>query len=424
MKRHARIRPRPGACSHDLLRRLEIQAFKAFDHEVVDVEPFSVLVGRNGSGKTSVLQAVEFFHGLVAGTLGDHLAGHGWEYKDLPRLKSPNFEFGFGAVLDLADEVYWWRVRLGKRRRSNIASEQVLRVAPDRRDAIARGIAAPDASLDTLLMSRTGRRMRRFDATAGEWESVTQTLTSSWLSAVDLKEDRKRFPGLVALADWARRIEPYVVLDPNRLREPSRLSSTGIGPAGERLAGFLRHLRSRKPEAFQRVESRVRSAYPRLDDVEIQTHNGTAFTLAVRESWAKEGNPLLNARQASDGLLRLFAFAAMPELTPRPSLLMVDELENGVHPELLGAVVALLEELAADEQIQVLATSHSPVVLNYVSSPSSVLLTVRDAEGRADTVPLDETKGFEQLSSAFDTGEMWLSVGEQGLIEGPRQRAN
>lgn len=256
--------------------------------------------------------------------------------------------------------------------------------------------------------------MRRFDFATSSWEAVTQTLTSSWLSAVDLTEDRERFPGLVALADWARRIEPYVVLDPNRLREPSRLSTSGIGAAGENLAGFLRHLRSRRIDAFHRVQICVREAYPRLEDVEIQAHNGGAFTLAVRESWADEANPLLNARQASDGLLRLFAFAALPELSPPPSLIMVDELENGVHPELLGSVVALLESLAEEEQIQVIATSHSPLVLNYVSSPSSVILTVRGRGGRAETVQLGETAGYRQLASAFEPGRCGCRLVSRG----------
>ena len=61
-----------------------------------------------------------------------------------------------------------------------------------------------------------------------------------------------------------------VTMDPNRLREPSRLSASGIGSAGENLAGFLRDLRTRRPEAFDHVEERVRDAYPKLEEVEIQ----------------------------------------------------------------------------------------------------------------------------------------------------------
>ena len=403
-----------------MLRRLELHAFKAYEDEIVELEPLSILVGRNGSGKTSVLQAIEFFHGLVVQTLGDHLGRHGWEYKDLPRLKSENLEFGFAALIDLDEGLYWWNVRLGKRLRPGVAVETVIRVADNRYDDVVAG-APPDVDADTELMVRVGREMERLDESAGEWEKVKQTLTSSWLALLDPEEDAERYPGLIAVLDWASRIVPYVVLDPNRLREPSRLSADGIGVAGESLAGFLRFLRSRRPEAFQRVLDRVRGAYPQFQDVEIRAEGTSAFSIAVRESWTEGRHPLLNARQASDGLLRLFAFAALPELSPAPTLLMVDELENGVHPALLGALVSLLASLADEDGIQVVATSHSPIVLNY-SDPESIILTFRGENGRAETVALDDTLGYQRLHATFGPGEMWVALGEDGLIRGPKKR--
>lgn len=75
-----------------MLRRLQIDSCKAFDHQDVHLEPLSILVGRNGSGKTSVLQAIEFFNGLVSHSLAVQLGRHGWEYKDLPRLKAENLD--------------------------------------------------------------------------------------------------------------------------------------------------------------------------------------------------------------------------------------------------------------------------------------------------------------------------------------------
>jgi predicted ATPase len=257
--------------------------------------------------------------------------------------------------------------------------------------------------------------MRRFDV-AGSAEEVTQTLTSSWLSTVT-PDDVDRYPGLLAIAEWARRIQPYVVLDPNRLREPSKVTDRGIGAAGDSLAGFLRYLQRDRPDSFERVHARVEEAYDRLEAVNLDVEDGSLYSLEVQERWTDD-NPFLNVRQASDGLLRLFAFAAMPEVEPPPTLLMIDELENGVHPQLLGALVDLLQELS-NHSIQIVATSHSPVVLNWVDDHSGVLLTSRDASGCAHVTPLDSTPGYDYFRSAYDAGEMWLAAGEQGLIDGP-----
>lgn len=397
-----------------MLRLLRIDAFKAYDSQSIPLEPFNVFVGRNGSGKTSVLQAIEFLHGLVADDLATQLTRHLWAYRDLPRLASANAEFAFGALLDLDGHDLWWSVRLGKRRYENIAAETVARLDEDNVDRVLAG-DMPHIGEAELLLSRTGRKMRRRDALTRDWESVTQTLTSSWLATVDPKEDQTRFPDLVRVAEWARAIVPYVVLDPNRLREPSPLTRDGIGDAGGNLAGFLRYLRSQRPDAFAAVLERAKRAYPQLEELVIQ-QEGSAYRLAVRESWSASQNPLLNARQASDGLLRIFALSALPESEPRPSLVMIDELENGVHPELLGALVEMLESLTENDDIQVVSTSHSPLVVTYATNPESILLTTRAEAGEAETVRLSDTPGYAALSSVFSPGEMWLARGERRLI--------
>lgn len=268
-------------------------------------------------------------HGLVATDLATQLNRHRWAYRDLPRLASANQEFTFGVWLSLDDDELWWSVRLGKRRYENIAAETVALLTPANIERLQAG-NEPEFEDDDLLMDRVGRTMNRFDENAGEWESITQTLTSSWLATIDPRDDRERFPELAAVATWARAIQPYVVLDPNRLREAQQ-------------------------------------------------------------------NPLLNACQASDGLLRIFAFAALPESDVPPSLVMVDELENGVHPELLGSLVDILEQLA-DDDIQVVTTSHSPLVVSFVSNPESILLTTRADDGAAQTVRLSDTPGYDALS--------------------------
>ncbi|MEV4422366.1 ATP-binding protein [Patulibacter sp. NPDC049589] len=397
-----------------MLRLLRIDAFKAYAGQSIPLEPTNVLVGVNGSGKTSVLQAVEFLHGLVAHDLRTQLASHRWTYRDLPHLASPNQAFSFGALLELDGRHLWWSVRLGKRKHENIAAERVLLLDEDETRAALAGQVPQETATNSLLI-RDGREMSR-RVGHDRWESINQTLTSSWLSTVT-DEDRSRFPEVVAVADWARRVQPYVVLDPNRLREPSSLHRDGIGVAGEHLAGFLRHLRSSHPDAFERVLRRATDAYPRLSELRIR-QEGSAYSLAVREAWGDEDvGPLLNARQASDGLLRLFALAALPESTPTPTLVMVDEIENGVHPQLLGALMTMLEQLSEDEGIQVLTTSHSPLIVDYVAQPESVLLTVRSGDGSARVERLSDTPGYEALAGTFSKGEMWLARGERGLIE-------
>jgi predicted ATPase len=380
-----------------MLRTIGLRSFKAYEDQDVDLAPLTVIIGPNGSGKTTLLQAVEFLGALVRGTLTVHLERHGWDYKSLTRLQAATRQFGFVATVDLSTTMQW-TLTLGARRNPGIAAEEVL------------------DDNDLILMQRVGRRMERFDEGSDAYEEITQTLMSSWLSAID-ENDSERFPELVELAQWARGIHPYIALDPARLREPSRKSVEGIGPGGENLAGFLRALKDRDADGFDRVVRRLQRHYPRLVDLTVRQGAYGWNRVEITESWGGD-EVSLNARQVSDGLLRLLAIAAMHETPDKPTVVMFDEIENGVHPHLLGGLVGMLRELA-DSGTQVIATTHSPVALNYVD-PDSVLMATRNPKtGVARLNSLSSTAGFRALNAVFDPGELWYNVGERDLLRRP-----
>lgn len=387
-----------------MLERLTIDSFKAFgeSHEI-PLSPMTLIVGANGSGKTSILQAIELMGALVRGTLGEALAERRWDYADLVHLRAQTKTMRFVAELELDDRSLEWNLELGKRRRMGVASELV------------------DAG-GAVELERAGRQMRRLDATTGEYESIKQTLTSSWLAAVatgsdaalsatEVAEDTDRFPDLQRVAAWARGIRPYVVLDPLVLREPHRTHDAGLGEHGEGLAAFLREI---GPDRRAAVVARVREHYPQLRDVRAQRGGDGLTRLTIREDWGEE--LALGARQVSDGLLRLLALAAMHELPETPSVLLIDEIENGVHPGLLGGIVSMLGGLAA-AGVQVVATTHSPVALSFVDSAEQVLVVGRRADGLPRVARLSDSVRFQDIAEGFAPGEAWYALGEEKLLE-------
>lgn len=384
------------------LRELRIETFKSYEEETVPLEPVSFFVGPNGSGKTGILQAVEFFGALTCGTLREELDLREFEYKDLPWLRGERQRFGFTAVLEWDGRTLEWLLRFGARRNPGIHEERVTLDGGEQ------------------LMYRKERSMWRLDRTSEEPEEVRQTLTSSWLATVE-GDDRDRFPELLGLAEWARGVRRYVTLDPAVLRGASRRTSEGLGPRGEDLAGFLRWLRDAHPERFEAMQERVRKRYRPLREVRLKTAGYGWFRVSVEERWGGESVRLL-APQVSDGLLRLIAISAMHELPHPPSVVMIDEIENGLHPHLVGTVVEMLEELAGHTDIQVLATSHSPIALNYVSDASHVLVVRRDRRGGSRVRRLDRTDAFSRLGSQLDPGELWYNLGEDRLFKRRRRR--
>ena len=387
-----------------MIRTLTIGSFKAFplapspQTAPIPLSPFTILIGPNGAGKSTILQAIQILGLLVHGTIREMLDAHQWEYADLPHLRSSTQGIGFSTTIALPDATVRWALGLGTRRYPGIATEHITHLT---------------APTEQPIVSREGRTILRISERDQHQERTTLTLPASWLSTLDPKADRKHYPTLISLAEWAKRIRAYYFLDPVALRAPSRIETDELGAHGDNLPAFLAHL-GKRPADLARLVKRVKAHYPRLVDIHPRRRQGR-IELEVTEKWNGE-QATFNARQVSDGLLRLIAVAAMHEMREPPSVLLIDEIENGLHPRLLGGLVSMLEELTRSGRTQVIATTHSPLTLNYVSTPDAVLLVTRGKGGGVKVTPMSETRDFQSLREHFELGELWYNVGEERLV--------
>jgi predicted ATPase len=381
-----------------MIESLSIRGFKGYGESTrIPLRGLTVLIGQNGTGKTTILQALDLLGGLVRGSLTEYLKEQGWSYNDLPHLfaskQRPGMTAEFSSGLS-------WDLELGPSVAPGLLSERIWEG-------------------DREFLWRRGRSMRR-TSSKGKDESIEQSFSGSWLRAIDAssERDKRRFPELSKVADWAARIRNYLFLDPLALRKSARLGED-IGRSGEQLAGFLGRLKRRDPGALERIKERVARHYPRLQEIDVKQGSYGWTNLLVKERWGKS-SAKFNARQASDGLLRLIAVASLYELETPPSILLLDEIENGLHPSILEGFVGMLQELAdeSDGATQVIATSHSVLALNFVGSPEQVLLVHRDRDGFSRVTPVTSLPTFEKLRRHFDLGEMIYNVGEDRLLKG------
>ncbi|TLP62311.1 AAA family ATPase [Microbispora triticiradicis] len=149
----------------------------------------------------------------------------------------------------------------------------------------------------------------------------------------------------------------------------------------------------------------------------------------------REGRAVTPAREMSDGLLRFMAIATtlitrgrdvdlggMPD-RERPVTVVIEELENGLHPSQAGKALQLVRRAVKDDGAQVLFTTHSPALLSGLSAEDhkSVIVCSRDRETQESTLtPLPELDGYPRLMAQGDLG----SVVTAGLAPaGDRGRA-
>jgi predicted ATP-dependent endonuclease of OLD family len=102
-------------------------------------------------------------------------------------------------------------------------------------------------------------------------------------------------------------------------------------------------------------------------------------------------------------------------------MLLIEEPENGLHPSRLKFVLGLLRKISTGEiggkPRQVIITTHSPLLLNFVE-PHEVRIFRRDPEKGTEVTPMDKIPDIDRLQSEFAPGEMWYMLGEDELVKG------
>ncbi len=138
---------------------------------------------------------------------------------------------------------------------------------------------------------------------------------------------------------------------------------------GSNLANVLHTIYTERGEIPRRIQRVLRSIF---GDVEVRpkiTEDGRVF-IQVYEN----GYPL-HPRAVSDGFWKVLTILTAIELNP--SIILIDELENSLHPE---AVEYIVNELKNSKSV-VIATTHSPAVVDIVN-PEDLILFEKDNEGK------------------------------------------
>ena len=87
----------------------------------------------------------------------------------------------------------------------------------------------------------------------------------------------------------------------------------------------------------------------------------------------------LDASEISDGTLRSLGILLALRQTPRPSIVMLDEIEDSLHPLAHGVLLDAIDE--ASEEFPIVVSTHSPEILNHPTARGERIRVIQWAEG-------------------------------------------
>ncbi len=406
-----------------MITGLSIRNFKVLaaipetEGQLVGFGPLNVLIGPNGCGKSSLLQAIDFLRAFFMTSVEVYLKERDWEYRDLPNLRQTrkSIRWELKAKLDRNEEgigegEYHYVVTLQPRKHLGVHEEHLT--------------WTPSNGEPTVLLRRKGRKCGYLDRVSGTFEELEIIgLPASVMSRWETQRDRQKFPELLRFRDWVEGFRSYLIWDPKALRLPSR-GQDELGTSGEYLASVVGRLKDKNREAFRRFNKRLKRLFPVLSGISV---SGTGWGWRHLHQHEGDGQEVaFGSRHMSDGVLRLLAVTSLLYVERPPTVITFEEPENGVHPQLIREVVHLLRELTERKppnRCQVFFSTHSPYVLDeFYDHPDEVYCIERSRPRvGARIIRLSENK---QLKIARDTfrrslGEAWAS-GLLGATAGVR----
>ena len=396
-----------------VIEELRLDAFKSFHDAVLPLGDLTLVVGRNGSGKSNALDGLWTLSRLAQGDdIREALDGG----REGPAVRggaagcAPLGESTFALGMTVATGSD--RVRL----RVEVQVEPEVQVVAEELwagDEQLYGAAATDlGSADIDVTWGRARRRERFRA--------SRLLATQVLARIPATAEGRRIH--LAAAQVLSALRSVFVLDPvpatmrqyvprrdDLLRRDADNLSAAVGTLLEDPASASVLARALSSLNEQQVRSVTVSASS-LDDV----------MLTLIEHWGGTDHQV-PARMMSDGTLRFLAILVALLQTPSvdavpvalasedavgQTTLVVEELENGLHASQASLLVGLIRDEVRGRRVRALATAHSPALLDALSGGEhrGVVVCQRDAEGRSTLRRLVDLPNYVDIAAGGGLG--------------------
>ncbi|MET1250184.1 ATP-binding protein [Sporolactobacillus sp. STCC-11] len=375
-----------------VLTNLYIDNFKAFNRFKIHFKQYlTVLIGTNAVGKSSVLQAIDLLYYFATNNLDGYLSKHNWKASELKGKSSRskrNINFSVHFRVD-NHELEWSFTLVARKDELICMKERVL-----------------ETKTNAVLLLKDTKNMRWFDSAKGDFQEFPEIqLKGSMLSLIGSSQEEfvHRFPQLSSLKKNVLSIKSFESLSPEHMRKTSRYDANDLGLGGERLGAFLHTLPNEKKSL---INKKLKNYYPYFEAINTKKRQYGHVQLNIGEKLPNISAYNVNANYISDGLLRIIALVSLEALDDDHRILLLDEIEDGINPNLAAELVDNLRRIGKNKQI--IVTTHSPVILNYFDKESIVFLW-RDREGRVKSQNMFESPKLSEELKFMNAGEIWLN---------------
>ncbi len=348
------------------LKSINIKNFKAIQNsKSIKITPLTTFIGNNGSGKSSIVEALQMLQSLTLDGIDVAIA--------------PWYEFKHIWNQAVAHEV-------------NKQSEQKLLSNPMSFDLKFNG--EEQINIEVVLSYLEKSKKVIFDKMIVNDKKYYEIRTNK-LPETKLNDIVKQ---------WQ-----FLTLNPNSMFEPlpQRKSYGDIKllPSGANIAEYLQSIRDLDKIAFDGIIETLKYVLPYAEDLQpkITSELDRKFYLSLREENIKSELP---SWLLSTGTLRILALLAVLRHPQPSSLIVIEELENGLDPRTIHLIVEEIRSFVESGKGQIIVTTHSPFLLDLLTI-SQIIVVDRNKKGSPIFSRPEKDKELTDWITEFTPGKLY-----------------
>ena len=399
---------------------------KLWDNKNDPLTKLTVVIGKNGTGKSSIFDAFGFISDCLKKGVEEACEERGGFEKIFSKgqniTEGMKFEIYYRETPKESPITYEFSINLDRKKRPFVSFERLRQ-----RRKGSRGRGRPFSFL--ILNNGTGvvwkgetvSKLTNEDANSitsliDQIESEMKSEETNETEVVRMEDNRrlaitilgslKQHPRVIKFRKF---IESWYLsyFSPESARFlPNSGSQKHLNVHGDNLANVVQYMQREHDDRFTKILNKISKKIPGITSVKTSVSPDSRLLL---EFYAQGYNTPFFAQQMADGTLKFFTYLLLLE-DPEPySLVCIEEPENGLYCKLLGVLTQEFRSYASNGRSQVFITTHQPFLVNGLKA-DEVWILEKQADGFST---ISRASDNELVKNMFDAGlplgDLWYS---------------